>query len=63
MVAELPPDVVAARLRATPAALVLLDVRVPYERELAAIAPSLHIPMREVPGRLAEIPVDPPVVV
>ena len=56
MVAELGPREVAERLRATPEALVLLDVREPYERAAAVIVPSLHIPMREVPARAAEIP-------
>ena len=63
MVQELPPDEVARRLRATPAQAILLDVREPYERELAAIEPSLHIPMGEVPDRIAEIPRDRPLVV
>ena len=41
------------------AAPVLLDVREPWEVSLAAIRPAradtLHIPMREIPARLAEI--------
>nr|WP_297357661.1 rhodanese-like domain-containing protein [uncultured Caldimonas sp.] len=41
------------------AAPVLLDVREPWEFSLAAIrtagADTLHIPMREIPARLAEI--------
>lgn len=36
--------------------VLLLDVREPDERETAAIEPSLHIPMRDVPARLSEIP-------
>jgi rhodanese-related sulfurtransferase len=42
------------------AVLALLDVREPWERELAVIPMSdqivdLHVPMREVPSRLDEI--------
>ncbi len=60
---NLSPKEVADRLRASPGSMVLLDVREPYERATAAIEPSLHIPMQEVPGRSAEIPVDKTVVV
>lgn len=63
MVEELDPREVARRLGDQPSALVLVDVREPYERELAAVEPSLHIPMHEVPARLAEIPRDRTVVV
>jgi rhodanese-related sulfurtransferase len=63
MVEELSPAEVAARLKSDPTAVVLLDVREPYERELAHIEPSLFIPMREVPERLEEIPKDREVVV
>jgi rhodanese-related sulfurtransferase len=41
----------------------LLDVREHAELELASIAGALHIPMREVPARLAELPRDKPIVV
>jgi len=34
---------------------VLLDVREPWEFECARIEGSLHVPMREIPARLAEI--------
>ena len=34
---------------------ILLDVREPWEWETARIEGSRHIPMREVPARLAEI--------
>ena len=63
MVVELDPSVVARRLKDGPGSIVLLDVREPYERRLAAIEPSLHIPMNEVPDRLEEIPKDREVVV
>ena len=58
MAAELAPVEVARRLREEPGTILLLDVREPYERDLAAIEPSLHIPMRDVPARAAEIPRD-----
>jgi len=63
MAAELGPKEVAQRLREDPTALVLLDVREPFERELAVVEPSVHIPMQQVAGRLAEIPRDRTVVV
>jgi sulfur-carrier protein adenylyltransferase/sulfurtransferase len=63
MVEEIEPDEVAKRLRAHPDRIVLLDVREPHERELASIEPSLHIPMGEVPERLAEIPRDREIIV
>jgi rhodanese-related sulfurtransferase len=58
MVDELTPEEVAQLLRNDPNGVVLLDVREPFERTQAAIEPSLHIPMREVAGRAAEIPKD-----
>jgi rhodanese-related sulfurtransferase len=63
MVDELEPEEVAQRVRAAPERVVLLDVREPYERELAAIEPSLHIPMNEVAGRIEELPKDKELVV
>ncbi|SDT80439.1 MBL fold metallo-hydrolase [Actinoplanes derwentensis] len=42
---------------------VILDVRTAGEREQGAIAGSAHIPLAELPHRLAEIPADRPVVV
>lgn len=56
MVDELSPREVAERLKRSGSDVLLLDVREPDERELAAIEPSVHIPMRDVPGRLAELP-------
>lgn len=35
---------------------ILLDVREPSELRVVGIAGALHIPMRHVPGRLAELP-------
>ncbi|MGP8077584.1 MAG: rhodanese-like domain-containing protein [Thermoplasmata archaeon] len=63
MVEELSPEEVAELLRKEPDRIVLLDVREPSERIRAEIAPSIHIPMREVAGRTAEIPRDKQVVV
>jgi rhodanese-related sulfurtransferase len=63
MVDGLSPAEVVRRLRAGPDGSLLLDVREPFERDLARIDPSVHIPMQEVPARLAEIPRDLPVIV
>jgi len=60
---EVDPATPARKLREHPDAVLLLDVREPYERRLASIFPSLHIPMGEVPDRLAEIPKDREVIV
>ena len=56
MVEELDPVDVAARLKEHAKDVVLLDVREPYERELARIEPSIHIPMGEIPDRTDELP-------
>jgi rhodanese-related sulfurtransferase len=45
------------------AGVVLLDVREPVEIEMAAVPTALHIPMREVPSRLAELDRETPIVV
>jgi len=63
MVTEIDAPTVARRMKEAPDSLVLLDVREPYERQMACISPSLHIPMGEVPDRLSEIPKDRDVVV
>lgn len=44
-------------------AVQLLDVREPWEHELCHIAGDLHIPMAEIPARLADIPQDRPLIV
>lgn len=41
----------------------VLDVREPWERQVCALADTKHVPMREVPGRLDELPRDGPIVV
>lgn len=43
--------------------VVLLDVREHVELEIAALPDALHIPMREIPARLAELDRDVPMVV
>ncbi len=63
MVARTTPEEVARRLSEEPESLLLLDVREDEERVTAAIQPSIHIPMYEVPERLAEIPRDREVIV
>jgi rhodanese-related sulfurtransferase len=60
---QLDPIEAARRLKERPSQVLLLDVREPYEREMASIEPSLHIPMSEVPQRLEEIPRDREVIV
>jgi rhodanese-related sulfurtransferase len=58
MVDEWTAPQVAEKLRADPKGVLLLDVREPYERDLARIEPSIHVPMNDVPQRLPEIPRD-----
>ncbi|MCS6947050.1 MAG: rhodanese-like domain-containing protein, partial [Steroidobacteraceae bacterium] len=41
----------------------VLDVREPWERELARIEPTVHVPMNEIPQRLAELPTQGPLIV
>ena len=48
----------AARLLDAPDTATLLDIREPHEYTLCQIAGSLHIPMRQIPARLAELPAD-----
>jgi rhodanese-related sulfurtransferase len=43
--------------------VVLLDVREHDELAIAAVPGALHIPMREVPGRLADLDTQKPLVV
>ncbi len=48
----------AARLHQTPGEILLLDVREPHEWKTGHVEGSVHIPMREIPGRLSELPRD-----
>jgi rhodanese-related sulfurtransferase len=50
---EISAPELAGRLRSG-APLLLVDVREDWEREIGAIAGDVHIPMREVPGRIGE---------
>jgi rhodanese-related sulfurtransferase len=43
--------------------VVVLDVREPEELEAAKLPEALHIPMRDVPARLADLPKDRTIVV
>ena len=52
-----------ARLRREGVAHAVLDVREAPELAICALEGALHIPMRQVPDSLAEIPRDRPVVV
>ncbi len=62
-VAELPQVTAPELARRLPAErdLVVLDVREPFEWEEGHIAGAVHIPMREVPDRVAELPKDRPI--
>ncbi|MBI3241130.1 MAG: rhodanese-like domain-containing protein [Chloroflexi bacterium] len=52
------------KLIESPAPPLVLDVREPYELEADGLIPdSVHIPMRFVPNRLADLPKDRPIVV
>jgi len=62
MVNEIAPVALKARLTEQNAPVVL-DVREDWEREIAALPGTLHIPMNQVSARLAEIPRDRDVVV
>ena len=52
------PNELARRLRDPTDRVLVLDVREPVERRYASIQPSIHIPMEEIPRRLAENPRD-----
>jgi rhodanese-related sulfurtransferase len=64
-VPELSPTEFAARWPdyARGESVVLLDVREPVELGLAAVPGALHVPMRDIPARLAELARDKPLVV
>jgi adenylyltransferase/sulfurtransferase len=46
------------QLRSTPSRTMVIDVREPYEWEICRVAEAEHIPMRQIPARLAELPRD-----
>jgi rhodanese-related sulfurtransferase len=64
-VPELSPSEFAARWPdyAGSGEVVLLDVREHDELQAASVDGALHIPMREIPARLAELDADKPLVV
>lgn len=53
-----PPDLAAWLADTSRTRPLLLDVREPWEVSTASIAGATHIPMREIPGRKAELPAD-----
>ncbi len=61
-VREITPTELAPRL-ARGEAMVVLDVREPWEHEIAQLEPALLMPMSTVPARHAELPDDRPIVV
>jgi adenylyltransferase/sulfurtransferase len=62
MVMELSPTACAQKLHEATKPL-LLDVREEWEVKLVALPESLHIPMGQLPDRLAEIPKDRDIIV
>ena len=59
---EITPGALNAQL-ATSDRPVVLDVREPWERDIARLPGTLDIPMNEVPARLEELPKDRDIVV
>lgn len=62
MVQEISPTELRARLGAAEPPLVL-DVREPWEQDIARLPGTLDIPMGEISGRLSELPRDREIVV
>lgn len=53
------PVAAAKQLRdADPAGTIILDVREPHELEICAVAGAEHVPMRQIPERIATLPRD-----
>jgi len=48
----------ASRLAAAAGGVLVLDVREPYEVQICQLAGSRHIPLRQIPARLGELPRD-----
>lgn len=65
MIAQVRPSEFDAWRQAQDGRALLLDVREPWEVQVAAVAPSdfdvLAVPMNQVPARLAELPQDRPI--
>lgn len=56
---DTPPEIdVATAAQQLRAGALLLDVREPYEVATCAIAGSRHIPMRQIPASLGDLPQD-----
>lgn len=49
------PQELAQSMADHPEHIVLLDVRMPMEREMARLEPSLFVPLYELPTRLTEL--------
>jgi len=62
-VPELTPTELSCRWPGRESDVVLLDVREPAELEVAGIEGARHVPMRQIPERLDELPRDKPIVV
>ncbi len=62
MMQKITPGELQSRL-ATPDSPTLLDVREPWEEDIARLPGALEIPMNDVPSRLAELPKDREIVV
>ena len=60
MIDDLTPQQVAERLRGDDPPW-LVDVREDWERAIAHVPGSVHIPMGQLPDRLAELPHDRPI--
>lgn len=56
-------DVTVAARRVKAGEAVLLDVREPFELARARVPEAMHVPMQQVPARLAELPRDRPLLV
>ncbi len=54
-VQEVSPIYLQHQLLENPAAFYLLDVREPFEYEIAALANSVLMPMQQIPERIAEL--------
>lgn len=63
MSAALPPEVPEIQVAEIPPGAVLLDVREPVEWSAGHIEGARHIPMNDLPQRLADVPADETVVV
>jgi rhodanese-related sulfurtransferase len=63
MVRPWSPEQLSEKLKKNSPDFLLLDVREPFEREMAVIEPSTHIPMDDVPEKKDTLPADAEIVV